>query len=141
MSIGEISWMPPNKRDVEEFDVYKLTTVEDFNKVLDELIKQVQGLQIAYGINVTNSRGDNLVMVIGLPNQTFLSYTKANNAPPYYISLGEEESENEVIPYLWSGSYSEVEPHNLITLYMGREVAKHFLMTGSLSNIIRWEEV
>jgi hypothetical protein len=135
MAVGSVAWMPKDAA----FEVIELNSVDDVDGALDHIVARVAGSDIPYGVDVINGNGDALTIIVGYPGKTLLSYSAALHDPPYYASLGDKGADDPV-PFLWTGTYSELPSKHLIAIEVGRAVVKEFLSTGKLSTCIEWEE-
>lgn len=139
MSIGKIAWIPEENRQMHRFEVYEINQLDDFDDVLSKINSKIQNPSEPFGIDIIASNNDCLTMIVGKGDETLLTFSNAENDPPYFISLGDKSREG-LVSFLWNGTESELPAKYLISMKKGREAAKHFLAEGELDKKINWVE-
>jgi hypothetical protein len=118
-------------------DTRTVQSSEELEKVLNE-IDMVHRANRPVMVNVVSQSGE--VLTIGLgADQSVLSYMPANGEPPYLSSVGNDQSGGTIV-FSYFGDWTEIPRTSLIATPIARQVLRHFVNTGELSNIVTWND-
>lgn len=107
---------------------------------LDALLDMLHGKSRERPILVDVTSDDGNTLTIGVGSElSVLSYVPANGDPPYLSSIGNPNDEGVVV-FGYMGEWTEIPTRNLVPAMLAREVMRHFVRTGELSDAVRWEE-
>jgi hypothetical protein len=81
-----------------------------------------------------------LTVVVG-HDRSVLNHVPADANPPYLSSVGDEDEDRPFTFYVQGDHHSELPWHHPIPVAQAREAARTFLVTGTLDDRLRWDEV
>ena len=81
-------------------------------------------------------------MAVGLP-ESFVQITSDSNDPPYLVAAAtrDDDKDGTFNFYLQGLHHSEIPRRNILPVSKARELARTFLITGTIPEGIEWEEV
>lgn len=126
----KVQWDSNSERQVD--------SVEQLDVLLDKLDEQHNGKNaIMVTVELVDS-GDTLTIGVGR-NLSVLSMVPGSGDPPYYSSVGDENS-NGLVTFLYMEEPTEFPLRKCIPRELARQAMQHFAATGERSDQVKWEE-
>lgn len=126
----KVQWGPASELQVD--------SVEQLDVLLDQLDSEHHADEAILVVVESDDSGNTLTIGVGR-NLSVLSFVPGSGDPPYYSSVGDEESE-ELVTFRYMGESTEFPLRKCIPRELAREAVRHFAATGERSDQVSWEE-
>lgn len=116
----------------------ELTTAEEFDHAIDTLAARAGGNRPS--IVALYAHGHQVMLGLGLP-ESFVQIQESGDpeATPALLTVGQATAEGTVAFYYLGSHETEIPRRNLIPQATARRLARQFLMTGKVSEEVKWE--
>lgn len=115
-------------------------SIEELEALLDRLhLDAAKGEPILVTVERVQD-GDSLTIGVGR-EMSVLNFVSSDGDPPYFISRGDNNDDDQTVHFYFMGSWSEFPLKNTVPLERARAAIRHFWKTGVRDPTIGWEEV
>jgi hypothetical protein len=135
MKAVEIEWMWPVGGIAKHHLAHD---PRELNNLLKKIHTEAQTKNMSISVSVKTLTGHDYSIVLGLNDESILTYNGLNNNPPFLVSSGTSKDE-VMVSYYYMGSYSELPACCKIPIKMAIEALVDSLEIERPSELITWE--
>jgi hypothetical protein len=134
--LGRLSWCEGYTDKVDHAEAF---SVDDLDHELDRLTARAAQLGTAFNVTLAGSDGTSMEIVVGAP----VASVQWMRDEPWccLVSVTDDVARSDdLIPFAGNGQYSELPRRYWIEVAAAREAVRHYLRTGQLPPLMRWEQ-
>jgi hypothetical protein len=91
----------------------KVETAVELRKLIADIRRQAEAREIAVAVSVVTPNDHVFTVSIGFPHGCILTYDGHRGDPPYLVSVGDPEKEEQLVSFCFMGEWSEL-PGNYV---------------------------